>query len=281
MLKIIPLALVVVPGLACGGSPPAARNPEADIVQPKALVIAALDAVFGRHDATAVDKYFADPYPQHNPGFPSGVGPLRGIAGNHDIAIERVRTIAEGDLVVTHSLARGFAPEPIVAFDIFRLEDQKIVEHWDVLQPEVKRTVSGRSQIDGPTDIVDLDKTAENKQLIQGFLDDVVFGHQMDKLATYISRDTYHQHNPGVGDGLDGFVAAMTELAKAGLSMEYKKTYRIVAEGNFVFVHSEGIFAGKHVAFADLMRIEGGKIVEHWDVIQEVPDKTVSGLPMF
>ncbi|WP_189006843.1 nuclear transport factor 2 family protein [Deinococcus roseus] len=38
-----------------------------------------------------------------------------------------------------------------------------------------------------------------------------------------------------------------------------------------MFSHSEGTFAGKHVAFADLFRIENGKIVEHWDAIQEVP----------
>lgn len=60
-------------------------------------------------------------------------------------------------------------------------------------------------------------------------------------------------------------------MAKLGLTMEYKQTYRYIAEGNFVFTHSEGTFAGKHVAFADLFRIADGKIVEHWDAIQEIP----------
>ncbi|GGJ52666.1 hypothetical protein GCM10008938_43280 [Deinococcus roseus] len=53
--------------------------------------------------------------------------------------------------------------------------------------------------------------------------------------------------------------------------MGIPEAYLIIAEGNFVFSHSEGTFAGKHVAFADLFRIENGKIVEHWDAIQEVP----------
>lgn len=80
---------------------------------------------------------------------------------------------------------------------------------------------------------------------------------------------------------LDGFGKAMAELAKKGLSMDFKKTHRVIAAGNFVFVHAEGTYAGKHVAFADLMRLENGKIVEHWDSIQEIPDKTASGLGMF
>jgi len=44
----------------------------------------------------------------------------------------------------------------------------------------------------------------------------------------------------------------MAELAKAGLKMGYKKTYRVVGDGNFAFTHSEGEFAGRHIAFADL-----------------------------
>ncbi len=110
---------------------------------------------------------------------------------------------------------------------------------------------------------------------------EVLYGHQMDKLTTYISTDSYHQHNPGVGDGLAGFGEAMADLAKAGLSMVYAKTYRYVAEGDLVFTHSEGTFAGRHVVFADLFRVENGKIVEHWDVIQDVPATTASGLSMF
>lgn len=206
---------------------------------------------------------------------------MRGFLSNDKLRIERVRVLADGDLVVTHSTATGFTPEPVVAFDIFRVEGGKIAEHWDVLQPVAAQTASGRSQTDGPTEIVDRTKTTENKRLIQRFFDDVLYGHQMDKIPQYISTETYHQHNPGVADGIDGFGKAMAELQKAGLTMEYKKTYRIVAEGNLVFTHSEGIFAGRHVAFADLFRIDDGKIVEHWDVIQDVPETTASGLGMF
>jgi predicted SnoaL-like aldol condensation-catalyzing enzyme len=245
------------------------------------LVLDATTSLFGRRDAAAIDRYFAEPYLQHNPMFPSGTATLHKILEIPGLDYTRVRSISEGDLVVTHSRYVGFGPTPMIAFDIFRTKDGKIVEHWDAMQAEEEKTVSGRTQTDGPTEARDLDRTAANKKLVEDFFADVLYGHKMDKLTAYISTETYHQHNPGVGDGLAGFGKLMADLARAGHSMVYAKTYRFVAEGDLVFTHSEGTFAGRHVVFADLFRVEDGKIVEHWDVLQDVPEKTVSGLPMF
>jgi len=235
----------------------------------KTLVRTAFAELFGKRDTSALFRYWAEPYPQHNPGIPDGLKPLEPMIGMTE-SFETKRMLAEGDFVVTHSVARGWGPKPMVVFDILLVRDGKIVEHWDVMQPVADKTVSGRSQIDGPSELVDREKTAANKAVVQGLFDDVLYGHKMEKLTAYINPSKYHQHNPGVGDGLDGFGAAMAQLAKAGLKMEYKKTYRVVADGNFVFTHSEGEFAGRHVAFADLFRLEDGKIVEHWDCIQDV-----------
>ncbi len=55
--------------------------------------------------------------------------------------------------------------------------------------------------------------------------------------------------------------------------MNYNKNHKILGEGNFVLSISEGEFLEKHVAFYDLFRIEHGKIVEHWDTIEEIPTK--------
>jgi predicted SnoaL-like aldol condensation-catalyzing enzyme len=52
---------------------------------------------------------------------------------------------------------------------------------------------------------------------------------------------------------------------------DYRTVHRILGEGNFVLAQSEGKWNGKTQAFYDLFPIENGKIVEHWDIIQEVP----------
>jgi predicted SnoaL-like aldol condensation-catalyzing enzyme len=237
----------------------------------KEILEIALKELLTDRDATALDRYWAPSYIQHNPMMPDGVEVIRQMLTTMpDFNAKIVRYIAEGDYVVTHGQALGMGPTPLITFEIFRFKDGKMVEHWDAMLPQAETTISGRSQIDGPTEITDLDKTAANKKLIENFFDDVLYNHKMEKLTDYISTETYHQHNPGVGDGLAGFGKAMSDLAAHGLSMEYKKTYRTIAEGNFVFTHSEGTFAGRHVAFADLFRIEAGKIVEHWDVISDV-----------
>jgi predicted SnoaL-like aldol condensation-catalyzing enzyme len=89
----------------------------------------------------AVAKYQGDRYIQHNPQAADGpeafIGFVNWYRGEHpELHVDIKRTVAEGDLVMTHGLIttsqedRGTA-----AADIFRLEDGKIVEHWDVLQP--------------------------------------------------------------------------------------------------------------------------------------------------
>ena len=89
----------------------------------------------------AVAKYVGPKYIQHNPQAPDGPGAfvqfVQAFAGQFpQLHVEIKRVIAEGDLVMTHSLLTT-SPEDrgTAAADIFRLEDGKIVEHWDVLQP--------------------------------------------------------------------------------------------------------------------------------------------------
>jgi predicted SnoaL-like aldol condensation-catalyzing enzyme len=89
----------------------------------------------------AVARYIGDKYIQHNPQAPDGpeafIEFVRGLMGQFpEASIEIKRAIAEGDLVMTHGLLK-MAPDDrgTAVADIFRLEDGKLVEHWDVLQP--------------------------------------------------------------------------------------------------------------------------------------------------
>lgn len=239
-------------------------------LSPKILVVQAVTELLQKKDVTALDRYWEPSYIQHNPTLLDGVEVIKNfVPATQSFAIHRA--IEEGDYVVTHAVATGWGPQPMIMFDIFRVQDGKLAEHWDVMTPQAAQTVSGRTQLDGPTEVTDIELTAVNKQKVQEFFDAVLYGGQMDKITNYINPTTYLQHNPAIGDGLASLGQALGEMAQAGQPLILRKTHRIIAEGNFVFTHSEGEFGGKHVAFADLFRLENGLIVEHWDTIQEVP----------
>ena len=124
---------------------------------------------------------------------------------------------------------------------------------------------------DGPTAAEDLDQTAANKALAVALIEDVLMGKDPSKITEYISAEQYHQHNPGIKDGLSGIVEAVQQLSAQNNMFKYKKIHKVLGEGNFVLTVSEGEWGGKPQVFYDLFRAENGKMVEHWDVIQENP----------
>ncbi len=249
---------------------------------PKDIAVAEMASLFVSFDADEARRTMAQDLIQHNPTVPTGRDALIGFIPalkESGITATTHRLIAEGNMVVAHNEyknAQLFGGEHLAAFDVFRIEDGKVVEHWDNLTPVTPPNPSGRTQFDGTTEITDLDKTAENKALVSNFVKDVLQGNAPEKITEYISTETYLQHNSGVADGLDGLNEAIKKMADTGEPMTYGKTHFIVAEGNFVLVASEGKFLGKHSAFYDLFRVDDGKIVEHWDVIQEIPAESAN-----
>jgi len=244
----------------------------------KTVVKEAVAAIFTKYDATSVEKLLKEDYIQHNTAVPTGRAPIVGFLPalkSSGIGVTTHRLIAEGNFVVAHNTytkADLFGAPTIVAFDVFRVENGKVAEHWDNITPVAKPNPSGRTQVDGPTEISDLDKTADNKALVANFVENVLIGGKFDRLAQFINPQRYHQHNSQIADGLDGLGAAVAAMAKQGITMKYDTLHLVVAEGNFVFTMSEGRFAGKPTAFFDLFRVQDGLIVEHWDVMSDIPD---------
>lgn len=246
-------------------------------MSPSEIVLAALAAIFTDYDPEAAARLLAPDYIQHNAAVPTGAAAVIGFIPalkDSGISVTVHRVIAEGDLVVVHATydnAQAFGADTLVALDVFRVADGQVAEHWDNLQARPADTVSGRTMTDGPTEIADRDLTAANKALVEGFIADVLQGGAPDRMTDYISTETYLQHNPMVGDGHDSLGAALAAMAEAGQALRYDTTHLIVAEGNFVFVASEGAIGETPTAFFDLFRVADGLIVEHWDTVSGIP----------
>ncbi|MCL6282082.1 nuclear transport factor 2 family protein [Ruegeria sp. 2012CJ41-6] len=250
-------------------------------MSPKELVIALFTAAFADHDPDAARQLVTPDYIQHNPQVPTGADGLVGLiplVEQSGMTATTHRVITEGDLVVLHSTfdnADAFGAPTLAAFDIFRVEDGKVAEHWDNLQPVPETTVSGRGMTDGATEITDLDKTEENKALVLGFVRDVLGGAAPEKAPMY--SEVYMQHNPMLADGIDGLIEGAKAWAEQGNVITKFEPQIVVAEGNFVFVASDATVSEKPWAFFDLWRVEDGKIVEHWDVVSPTPAEMVHG----
>ncbi len=214
-------------------------------------------------------------YIQHNLGAADGLagfGALLKALPPNSAKVNTVRAFEDGEFVFTHTDYNFFGPK--IGFDIFRFENGLIVEHWDNLQETAKPNPSGHTMIDGPAVSTDLNKTEENKKLVKQFVEDILVNGKMEKLAGYFNGDNYIQHNPLIPDQLSGLGKALTEWAKQGITMKYSKVHKVLGEGNFVLVVSEGHLAGQHNSFYDLFRVENGKIAEHWDTIEPIPAQT-------
>ncbi len=236
-----------------------------------------LEAIRDGNYEEAINRYSGERYTQHSTPVKDGrQGFIEFFADfverNPDREIEIVRAFEDGRYVFLHvvQILDGGETRWVTA-DIFDTDEHgKLIEHWDIIGEWVDETVSGHSQVDGPTEPTDLDKTEANRAVVVGFVEDVLRDGDFDKLTDYVSSETYIQHNPQVGDGLDGLAAFTKSLAEQGVAMRYEQIHRVVGCGDMVAVLSKMDLGGTGMAVIDLFRVEDGLIVEHWDVMEEI-----------
>jgi predicted SnoaL-like aldol condensation-catalyzing enzyme len=229
-------------------------------------------------DVAILEELVTEDYIQHNPFIQTGrdpfVGLLTTVLEDNGTKVENIRILEEGNFVAIHNLwtnAAPFGADTVVSFDILRFDENgKIAEHWDAIQPWANQTANGNTMIDGPVNITNLDETEANKALAISIIEDVLMGQNPDNIVNYIAED-YVQHNPGIDNGLVGIQAAVDYLISINNMFQYNTIHKVIGEGNFVLTVSEGTWNGTSNAFYDLFRMENGKAVEHWDVIQPVP----------
>ncbi|MDJ1372668.1 nuclear transport factor 2 family protein [Gulosibacter molinativorax] len=121
----------------------------------------------------------------------------------------------------------------------------------------------------------------QNKQIVVDFYQTAFDGDPAKAVADHIG-DRYIQHNPQAPDGPEAFIGFVEWLRGDNPELQLN-IKRVMAEGDLVFTHSQLVLrAGEPGrALADIFRLENGKVVEHWDVIQDVPAEAANDNGMF
>lgn len=213
-------------------------------------------------------------YIQHNPRTGEGsigLAELFARLAKTNPRVTFVRVFEDGDFAFAHNEYDFNGVE--AAFEVFRFEHGKAVEHWDNLQPITGLNPSGRGMLDGETRIVDLDLTEPNRKIAKDFLDRVLIAKNFDLIDDFVAKDLI-QHDPNTADGSEAFRTSLEAMSNGIPPTVYDRCHRVLAEGNFSLCMSEGRADGVHSGLYDLFRLDGGKIVERWNTVTAIAPRS-------
>ena len=255
--------------------PDDASSPEQISVeeQNKKTVLNFYRDLIGRRDESLVDQYITDSYIQHNPmvktgkaGFLETLEFLKQMPPADTSANPILRILAESNLVALHlDVSVGGTKKAV--FDIFRIEDGKLAEHWDAIEDQPENTASGLSMTGGSTEIANQEKKDENKRTVTKFYEIIWTQRDISQLPALVHTDII-QHTPEIEAGIDGL---RTYFDDAASGFKLINVHRVIGEGNFVLAQLEIEANGETYAYYDLHRLDSDKIAEQWRVKQKVP----------
>lgn len=121
-----------------------------------------------------------------------------------------------------------------------------------------------------------------SKELVSAYMSEVWVKRNIDKVDDFISSKEFIQHNPHLDNGIDALKGFLPHLFNNMMPEGTWEVKRVIADDNMVVVHSlaKSTPDALGMAVVDIFRVNEGKIVEHWDVTTDVPEKTVSGNPI-
>ena len=121
----------------------------------------------------------------------------------------------------------------------------------------------------------------ENKRIATEFYDAAINRKDFEAASQYLGTE-YKQHNPTAADGPEG-LRAFIDFLKMRFPNQRGEIKRVIAEGDLVVLHVHSTRGDDTPgrAIVDIFRVENGKVVEHWDVIQDIPAKPANSNGMF
>jgi predicted SnoaL-like aldol condensation-catalyzing enzyme len=126
-----------------------------------------------------------------------------------------------------------------------------------------------------------VDETEANKQKVLEFYDLLINRKDFAAARAYMGS-SYRQHNPLVADGPEG-LRAFVDFLRTEYPEAHSEVKRVLADGDFVILHVHSLRTpqSRGRAIIEIFRLEEGKIVEHWDTIQEIPETSANPNGMF
>jgi predicted SnoaL-like aldol condensation-catalyzing enzyme len=176
------------------------------------------------------------------------------------------RRLDDGEYVVNHALITDDDGPTAVRFDLWRIENQRFVQHWADEEPWVPETANGHTQIDGTrqstTTRTPLRPAGSPTARCRAFLSTATPRHSMT-----MWQGNVRAAQPALRRRRDWSGCGTHRPRLTGNHRDVDGIRQIVAEGSFAYLRSEGTFAGQPFVFHALFRVADGRCVEHWDVM--------------
>jgi predicted SnoaL-like aldol condensation-catalyzing enzyme len=127
----------------------------------------------------------------------------------------------------------------------------------------------------------DAQQQEANKKIVVEFYDKAINQKDFDAASKYLGV-RYTQHNPNAADGPEG-LKAFLQFLKEKFPSSRSEIKRVFADGDYVILHVHAIRepGARGNAIVDIFKLENGKVVEHWDVVQPIPEKAANTNGMF
>ncbi len=268
-------------------TPAAASSQTAPAADTSSLLAGFADALLTQHrTAYAFDTYVAEDLIQHNPAAKDGraaaIALVQPIISSPGAKFEVSSMIADGDLGFIHYRGTLGGPGHAAAVaELYRVHAGRFVEHWDAFQPVPATPVSAHPMfgaLAAATPVPCTGATPQDRVFVSSFADLLYKQRHIQAAFQRYAAPDMIQHDPGLPDGRKAAIAELEPLLSRP-ETHITIAHVLVCHGLGV-IHLRSQYGANpgHVIF-DIMRFEGGKIVEHWDVFQPIALSTPNPRP--